>query len=274
MALVLICKTAYALDIDPFKGPKPIAVLVQTDPWLMVIGSDIPRVVLYDDGQVIFLKEDKNKRQVFFQKRLSADELASMKKKISSFGDYSKLKRHYEIISATDQPETRIYLDLGGQAFVTSVYGLEISDRKDPPHSSSRAEQQHDALPKAIRDLHAYMTSLDFADAKPWVPQYIEVMIWGYDYAPDESIHWPKEWPGLESPSTLKRGNSYSIFLPGNQLPKLLDFLKTQKEKGAVEIGGKKWAVSFRYTFPGEPVWFKAFRGNSDEQKPNKTDSQ
>ena len=58
----------------------------------------------------------------------------------------------------------------------------------------------------------------------------------------------------------LEPGDSYSIFMPGKELPKLLDFLKTRKEKGAVEIDGKKWAVSFRYTFPSEPVWLKAFR--------------
>jgi hypothetical protein len=273
-ALVLTCQGVYALDIDPFKGPKPIAVLVQTDPWLMVIGSDTPRVALYDDGQIILLKEDKNKRPVFFHKRLSVDELAAIKKKISAFGDYSKLKRNYDMTPATDQPETQIYLDLGGPTFATSVYGLWVSDAKHSPYSSRKGEQKPEVLPKAIKDLHAYLTSLDFANAKQWEPLYIEVMIWGYDYAPEESIHWPKEWPGLESQFTLKRGDSYSIFLPGSQLPKLLDFLKTEKEKGAVEIGGKKWAVSFRYTFPSEPVWFKAFRNNPEEQKPNKTNSQ
>jgi hypothetical protein len=39
-----------------------------------------------------------------------------------------------------------------------------------------------------------------------------------------------------------------------------MDFLKTQKEKGAVEIDGKKWVVSYRFAFPSEPVWLKAFR--------------
>jgi hypothetical protein len=86
-------------------------------------------------------------------------------------------------------------------------------------------------------------------------------MIWAYDYAPDVSIHWPKDWPGIDSPSTLKRRDAYSIFLPGAEIPRLRDFLKTQKEKGAVEIGGKKWAVSVRNAFPSEPTWSKAFRG-------------
>ena len=41
--------------------------------------------------------------------------------------------------------------------------------------------------------------------------------------------------------------------------------MKTRKEKGAVEIDSKKWAVSTRYTFASEPVWLKAFR--QEEQK-------
>jgi hypothetical protein len=40
-----------------------------------------------------------------------------------------------------------------------------------------------------------------------------------------------------------------------------------------VEIEGKKWAVSFRYTFPSEPVWFKEFRNDSEKEKPNKPDA-
>jgi hypothetical protein len=87
-------------------------------------------------------------------------------------------------------------------------------------------------------------------------------MIWGYEYAPDKSIYWPKNWPGLKSPNTLRRGDSYSIFLPGKEIPKLVDLLAKQKEKGAVEIDGKKWAVSIRYTFPSEPVWFNVFRNS------------
>jgi hypothetical protein len=265
LSLILTCTGAHALDIDPFKGPKPIVVLIQTDPWLMVIGSDTPMVTIYDDGQLVYLKADMDKRHSLFHKRLSDDEFATIKKEISA-GDYSKLKRYYDLTpSVTDQPETKIYLDLDGQAFVTSVYGLRVFDTKLPAYASSGGNQKPDALPKAIKDLHAYLTSLCFADAKPWEPLYVEVMIWGYDYASDESIHWPKEWSGLESPGTFKRGDSYSIFLPGTQIPRLRAFLKTQKEKGAVEIGGKKWAVSFRYTFPSEPVWSKAFRGNAAE---------
>ena len=260
LLLLLISASSHALDIDPFRGPKPIAALIQTDPWLMVIGSDTPMVTIYDDGQVVYLKREKEKPPVLYAKQLDTNELAIVQKKLASFGDYSKLKRYYDLApQVTDLPETKIYLSPDNGNFVTTVYGRMVADTRLPAYSTFGEKRKPDKLPKPIKDLHSYLTSLNFTDAKPWEPPYIEVMVWGYDYAPDETIHWPKNWPGLDSPSTLKRGDAYSIFLPGKELSELRDFLKTQKEKGAVEIGGKKWAVSIRYTFPSEPVWRKAF---------------
>jgi hypothetical protein len=261
LSLILICTSVHALDIDPFKGPKPIAVLMQTDPWLMVIGSDAPMVVTYDDGQVVYTKREKEKPPVLLAKQLTTNELAAVRKELASFGDYSKLKRYYDLAPhVTDLPETKIYLAPDAGNLVTTVYGLMIRDTHLPAYSTVGEDRKPEKLPEPIKAVHSYLTSLDFADAKPWAPPFIEAMVWGYDYAPDDSIHWPKDWPGLDSPSTLKRGDAYSIFLPGKELPKLRGFLKARKEKGAVEIGGKKWAVSIRYTFPSEPVWFKAFK--------------
>lgn len=260
---IIVCATgiAWSLDIDPFKGPKPIAVMIQTDPWLMVVGSDTPIVAIYDDGRLIYVKKDKDKNPVYFYKQLSANELAGIKKRLASFGDYSKLKRYYDLTPAvTDLPETEIYLSLGKTELTTRVYGLTRSGAKQSAHTAFGSEQKPNELPKTISELHAYLASLVFNDARPWEPEYVEVMIWRFDNAPGKPIPWPKDWPGLESPNTLKRGDSYSIFLPGKELPKLRTLLKARKETSAVEIDGKKWAVSIRYAFPSEPVWNNAFR--------------
>jgi len=235
--------------------------MMQTDPWLMVIGSDTPIVAIYEDGLLIYLKKDKVKDPVYLYKHLSANELAGIKKRLSSFGEYSKLKSYYNLApNVTDLPESKIYLSLGKKEFITRVYGLMRSGTKLPAYTAYRSEQKPDELPKPISDLHAYLASLVFEDARPWEPEYVEVMIWRFDHAFGKSIPWPKDWPGLESSNTLKRGNSYSIFLPGKELPTLRNLLKTLRETRAVEIDGKKWAISVRYTFPSEPVWFSAFR--------------
>src|SRR5690349_10682085 len=42
---------------EPFAGPKPLAVFTEINPWLMVIGSDTPRVAVYENGDVVFVKK-------------------------------------------------------------------------------------------------------------------------------------------------------------------------------------------------------------------------
>ncbi|MGB7622141.1 MAG: hypothetical protein WBN92_07300 [Terriglobia bacterium] len=259
--VALLVNVAWSLDFDPFQGPKPIAILIQTDPWRMVIDSDTPMTAIYDDGRVVYLKREKTDGSSYVSKRLTTEELGAVELKLASFGDFSKLKRGYNLApNVTDQPETKIYLNLGNKEFVTTVYGLKMSPTELPTHPDFRGEPKPDELPVPIRQVHEYLRTLDYKDSTPWESPYVEVIIWAYEYAPAQSIQWPKDWPGLRSPNTLKRGGSYSIFLPSKELPRLRDFLKTRKEKGAVEIDGKKWAVSVRFAFPSEPVWINAFR--------------
>lgn len=265
LLLSCVVTDTWALEIDPFKGPKPVAVLIQTNPWLMVIGSDTPVITIYDDGQVVYVKNVSGKEPLYVQKQLTAQEFITIKAKLASFANYSEIKKHYNLTPhVTDQPEAKIYLDLGGKILTTSVYGLKTPETKLPAYTVLPGKQNADTLPESLKKLHEYLTTLRFEDAKPWEPSYVEVMIWKYEYAPSKSIIWPKDWPGLNSPNALRRGDSYSIFLTGKEIPKLIDFLAKQEEKGAVEIDKKKWAVSVRYTFPSEPVWFNAFRKNSE----------
>ncbi len=63
----------------------------------------------------------------------------------------------------------------------------------------------------------------------------------------------------MSSDKAIKRKDAYSIFLPGTDLQRISAFLSKRKEKGAVEIDGRKWAVSVRFVFPGEPAWRAAF---------------
>jgi hypothetical protein len=108
--------------------------------------------------------------------------------------------------------------------------------------------------------LYEYLTHVRFSGSTPWTPGYIEVMIWPYEQAPEGVVHWPHRWPGLDSPNAMKRGDSYSIFLQGSELAQLRAFLRARDEDVAVEIGGKNWAVAYRFVFPSEPVWVEAFK--------------
>jgi len=147
----------------------------------------------------------------------------------------------------------------------TRVYGLKVAGTRLPAYTVLPGNQKPDALPDELIELHKFLCTMDYSDSQKWTPRYLEVMIWPYEYAPEASIVWPKDWPGLDSKRSFKRGDSYSIFFDGSVLPELQKFLRTRKEKGAVEIGGKKWAVSIRSVFPNEPVLRKALEATMEK---------
>jgi len=204
---------------------------------------------------MIFLKTSKTSA-TYQYKKLSDKEHSDFKKHLNPVIKRKDLKRFYNLRpNVTDQPQSMIYVGDGEREFATSVYGLYVSGTK-PPSLTTREKEM---VPEELLELHRYLSTVEYSDSTEWIPKYVEVMVWPYDYAPERSIIWPKDWPGLDSERSKKRGDSYSIFLDGPMLPKLQKFLSAKKERGAVEIGGKKWAISYRGIFPSEPIWMKAF---------------
>src|SRR5689334_17565724 len=61
---------------------KPLFVVTERDPWAMVIGSDVPTAVLYEDGLVLYQKIDGKRAEAMRgqwtpdQARSFVDELA------------------------------------------------------------------------------------------------------------------------------------------------------------------------------------------------------
>ncbi|MEO6053068.1 MAG: hypothetical protein ABIP97_03565 [Chthoniobacterales bacterium] len=238
--------------------PKPILVVLEQNPWLSVIGSDSPTFALYDDGSIYYLR-GKPTTEEPFQFRTVKD-AASKGAELLGF-DPTKMKNEYEISSATDQittviwtPEKRI-----------EVYGNWRKAREDKGGNSGpqwkaiveRERKMRESLPAEIR---ASLTRIDQErdrEGKAWFAAKVEVMFCPYEYAPDASINWPKDWPDLTAKDTHKRGSSFSVFLPSEKLPDLRGFLATRKKNGAVLIDGKKMAVAIRLPFPAEEIWMR-----------------
>src|SRR5206468_11770666 len=93
LLLSLASPRLFSAEFDPFAGTKPIAVLIQSDPWAMVMGADTPRVAVYEDGTVIFVKKSR-KSASYHQKDLSATELSDFKKRLTPTADLKDL-RHF-----------------------------------------------------------------------------------------------------------------------------------------------------------------------------------
>lgn len=224
--------------------PKPLIVLLEANPWLMVIGSDSPSFALYDDGTAIYATEAGYKSV-----KLDASERDALVARVQP-DVVATLAGHYNLADATDQPTEYLFVYGTGAPKVFSAYG-ELNT--GAPERLLPVVAAYDAL-RAFRH----------PNARDWVPEKIEVMIWPYEYAPEASIIWPKDWPDLNDASTVKRGDSYSLYLPAADYPSLVAFLKTKKEKGAVQIGGHKWSVAYRFPFPQERSWM-SLRGREPD---------
>ena len=99
-----------AKEFNPFEGPKPMVIFIQSDPWLMVIGSDTPRVAVYETGDVIFAKKREG---TFVYRRFTLDKagLDKVREKIRPVLALKDLKPFYNIRpNVTDEPEAMFYL--------------------------------------------------------------------------------------------------------------------------------------------------------------------
>lgn len=217
--------------------PSPLIVLLSTDPWKMVVGSDSPTFALYSDGTVLFRRKDD-----YGAVKLNRTELNALIEGFSS-PELVALSGHYEAANWTDQPGNNLLLYGRKVPLYITVYGY-LND-----------VQVRAKLPDTVLEAFDRLRNFSAPSAKPWLPREVEVMVWPYEHAPDSSIIWPKRWPALASPATRKRGDSYSIFIPSSELPALRSFLAARREKGAVEIDGKKWSASIRLPFPHEELW-------------------
>jgi hypothetical protein len=215
----------------------PALVLIESDPWLDMIGSDSPSFALYEDGTLI-----QRKGSGFVSTQLTPQSRDKLLRTLS----VEALHPFYgEFIATTttDQITEDLLVYHGAKPVFISVYG-SLADpevrSKIPPQVVAAFDKVKTYNPPAER---------------PWLPDKIEVMVWPYEYAPDASTEWPRDLPDLQDPNTISRGDSFSIFVPASKLSEVRAILASRKEKGAIQINGKKWAASIRFPFPQEQLW-------------------
>ncbi len=236
-------------DVRSRAGGAPLFVLVGQNPWRLVLGSDAPTLAIYDDGVVIF-----QHRTGFKSVKLDASELEQLKQRLG-FVTLPTFAKHYELVNFTDATTSIFYVFNGPIPAVISIYGPL---RADVVSINGKVVDQTVSLaPEPLITAFDVANAFDHPRAKAWLPDRVEVAIWPYEYAPDASIFWPKKWPGLDHPTTVRTADGYDLYLPSTELPDLKRFLSSRRERGAIEIEGKKWSADLRYPFPKEEAWRK-----------------
>jgi len=216
---------------------KPLILLVETDPWAMVIGSDVPSFALYENGQIIYHKIESRHLKTY-EVTLTKAELQNVIKSLSINDSIYQLPIYIEASAWTDQPSTILMLNLDSTKII-NVYG--------------RLEQNEEArlkTPKSFLTVYDNIKKYNSDSAHEWLPNKIEVLFWDYSYAPAKRP-WIKGLPDLNSPTTVKRDNGmYSVYIDKKDFAEFRKYYSTRGEKQAVEINGKKMAISYRLPYP------------------------
>lgn len=240
IALLLLITTNYSFGQEWNEDyGQPIVVLVETNPWLMVIGSDVPTFALYENGQIIYKKQG-NKQWKYFEVKNDRETTQKIIKSFGITGNLMKEPDYIEASGSTDQPTNILLLNFDTLREI-SVYG-SLEKKK----SEARRNTPEDFL-----TVYDNIKNFKSKNAKDWVPHYIEVLLTDYSHSPEEPKEWPPNWPDLQSESTVKRSELlYSLYLPKEHFDDFKSLISDLKEKQAVEINGKKFSVSYRLPFP------------------------
>jgi hypothetical protein len=260
-------------DEEGIPHRRPVVVLVEEDPWLDLIGSDMPRLVIYDDGTIIFRWMSKPvsnppSYESYKQAILSKSEMKELFIKVNVTA-FRQLKRFYNVTpNVTDMPTVDVYVYADGMEKMVSVYGFG-SEREEPPTTDLPPDAPTpDVLPTQFRQVYSALVSLSPKPSEKWVPPELELVIQPSKYNKSRTP-WPRGWPTLSDARTVKRENLYSLYMPGTRLKEVQAFLAAKK--GAVTLDGKEWEVTILYPFPGKQTWDRAFRGgiakSQNEQK-------
>jgi len=111
-------------------------------------------------------------------------------------------------------------------------------------------------VPREFLEIYNILSNFDIEGSENWKPELIEVYIWPYEYAPDDPpVEWPKDWPDCNHPTSYKSGDSYSIYIDSTKSEEINKIISKRRQKQAIGISGKKWAISRRDPMPSEKFW-------------------
>lgn len=215
-------------------------------PMVSLMEGGTPLFLLYPDGRLI-VGTPQSIRPGFA--RITNHDLQVVVSSLTQLDDFWQLSAYYDLApNITHQPEHALTLRLPGKPEKSvAIYGALNAPFPAP------------LPPPAFAVMLKIIERLTPRELTPWDPGYVEVYWSDYSYAPDESIEWPKYWPGLSS-SLTRQGKAgdlikYYLVFPSSKLAKLEQLLARRSTRGAILIDGWKGSAHYRWPLPNEKRW-------------------
>lgn len=246
LLMLVIIATTITGCLNKTQVYKPYLVMIEQDPWSMVIGSDSPTFALYDDGLTIFCEKNEGYKSVILSKQ-ERDSFRIDK-------DFLKLKDYYEVVSAMDQSYISLYVWGKGKQKKIDVYGGPIRFEKRFKKFEEDIKIFRSRVPNEFLRIYDNITVFNHSKAQKWLPEKIEIMVFPNDDSTEEPYPWPENWPNIKTSGTKKREELYSVYLDSSHYSELMKIIK---ENSTVFMNGHKWSIFYRFPFPNEELWMK-----------------
>ncbi|MBK9991494.1 MAG: hypothetical protein IPP19_12350 [Verrucomicrobia bacterium] len=102
---------------------------------------------------------------------------------------------------------------------------------------------------------------LKLTGLEPWQPAQLTVEFLRSSSSGGQRLHWPDSWPIPDSPNPNQSDGKMYLNFEIKKLPEIEQLLQTNRrgEYSEIVAGGKNYLAEFRFHFPGEEAWRRAF---------------
>jgi len=196
-----------AETFDPFKGPAPILVVIQTEPWGMVVGGETPAYALYENGLFVF--RDHSAKDILRYRAIQLPERdrESLFDLLGNSAPAGGFKARYDLApwNVTDQPELRIFFQTKDQTVVTRLYAwtlegpsitksmVEEMERLEP--GSGKSDKPEPVLPGGLGKVFDRLREISGRPSQVWDSSYREAVLWPFQHAKGKGMPWPMNLP-------------------------------------------------------------------------------
>ncbi len=227
----------------PFKGPAPILVVLQTQPWGMVVEGETPAYVLYQNGLFVFQDHSAKDILRYRASQLPANDMESLLNLFRETVPVGGFKARYDLApwKITDQPELRVFFRTKEQTMVTRLYAWTLEgpsitssmvremERLEP--ESSKSDRPEPVLPGQLGKVFNRLREVSGRPSQVWVPLYMEAVLWPFPHAKGKGMPWPTDLPQPGSKFVRVFPHRISAYVDQKDPEKLLRFFETTSYK-------------------------------------------
>jgi hypothetical protein len=244
------------VEVQPEALPEPLLVFLELNPRLWVIGSDVPSLVIYANGDVVHAvrNSDGFPTEQFQRGHLSAGALSEVLRSLS-LDLLAGLDARLASTNASDARTSVIVWWSADKRHLVSFYGPAA-------RTAQEGRLAPTAAPGAFVDVYEQLVAFKLQGAQPYEPKVIELMMDPTE-SPAPIYQWPPEWPGFDAYDGLRPRRTPDhvgrIYMRSSCLSAVANFAQTLRpQHGVVLLDGHKFHLQgVRYTLPNEHMWIR-----------------